>query len=62
MQAWPAIPSSRGFDIDDSVSLGRCRALLGSDADDLTDEQVEELRRSAEAMAHILIELFIQSA
>jgi hypothetical protein len=62
MQAWARIPSHRKIeDIDDSVSLERCRALLGSDADGLTDREIEELRRNAEAAAHILIELFLRT-
>lgn len=42
-----------------SITNERCRELLGPKADDLTDEQIDELRRHADAMAHLLIDIFL---
>ena len=46
--------------IPESISIGRCRELLGDDADALTDGEVIDIARDAEAMAHILIDLAVQ--
>lgn len=43
----------------DVMSIARCRELLGPDATGLSDEEVEALRRHAETMAHILIEIYL---
>ena len=40
------------------ISIARCRELLGEDADLMTDEDVELVRRHAETMAGIVIELY----
>ena len=42
------------------ISIGRCRELLGDEADTLTDDEVIDIVRHAEAMAHILIDLVVQ--
>ena len=41
-------------------SVARCRELLGDDADALTDDEVRDVARHAEAMAHVLIALALQ--
>ena len=46
--------------IPEPVSIGRCRELLGDEADALTDDEVIDIARHAEAMAHILIALALQ--
>ena len=43
-------PKKRTFD--------RCRELLGDEAAELSDEQVDTIRRHAHAMAHVLVEMF----
>lgn len=43
------------------ISIARCRELLGEDADSMTDEDVEAIRRNAETMAAIVVELYEQS-
>jgi hypothetical protein len=43
------------------ISIARCRELLGDDGCALSDEEIELLRRRADAMAHILVEIFVQS-
>jgi hypothetical protein len=40
--------------------ISRCRELLGDEADALTDDEVIDIGRHAEAMAHILIALALQ--
>jgi len=46
---------------DDSErhSLARCREFLGDDGAELSDEQVEVIRQHAQAMAHVLVGLFL---
>ena len=40
------------------ISIARCRELLGEDAESMTDEDIEDVRRHAETMAGIVVELF----
>ncbi len=40
-------------------SLERCRELLGDEAAQLSDEQLDAIRQHAQAMAHVLVELFL---
>ena len=46
---------------DDSErnSLANCREFLGDEAAELSDEEVEAFRQHAQAMAHVLIEIFL---
>jgi hypothetical protein len=44
----------------ESISVARCRELLGDDADTLTDEEVLLVARHAESLAHALIDLALQ--
>ena len=46
--------------IPEPITIARCRELLGDEADALTDDEVREVARHAEAMAHILIALALQ--
>jgi hypothetical protein len=41
-------------------TITRCRELLGEEALELSDEDVDAIRRHAHAMAHTLIEVFLQ--
>jgi len=43
------------------ISIARCRELLGEDAEDMSDDDVERVRRHAETMAAIVVELYEQS-
>jgi len=43
--------------VPEAIPIARCRELLGDQADDLSDGEVDEIRRHAHAMAHLLIEL-----
>ena len=44
----------------DQISIDRCRELLGEEAVGLLDEHVHQIRRHAEAMAHVVIEAFLE--
>ena len=43
----------------DSISITRCRELLGDEAEVLSDQEVDLMRRHAAAMAHVLVEIFL---
>jgi hypothetical protein len=47
-------------DAPDPISIDRCRELLGDEAVGLSDEEIDQIRRHAETMAHVLIEVFLQ--
>ncbi len=40
-------------------SLARCRELLGDEAGEFSDEQLDAIRQHAHAMANVLVELFL---
>jgi hypothetical protein len=40
-------------------AIERARELLGDEAVDLSDEEIERIRRHADAMAQVLIEVFL---
>jgi hypothetical protein len=40
------------------ISIVRCRELLGEDAKSMTDLEIEEIRRHAETMAGIVVEMY----
>ena len=42
------------------ISLSRCRELLGDEADTLSDDEVREVARHADAMARLLIRVATQ--
>jgi hypothetical protein len=46
----------------EAISLARYRELLGPLAEELSEEQVDEVRRHVEAMAHLLIEIYLTGA
>jgi hypothetical protein len=43
--------------VQEPISMVRCRELLGDEANDLSDDEVRDVARHAEAMARILIAL-----
>lgn len=45
----------------DPISIARCRELLGDETDDLSDQDVALIRRHADAMAHVLVEIFLEN-
>ena len=44
--------------VPERVAIARYRELLGDEACDLSDEDIEAIRRHAQAMAHALIDAF----
>lgn len=42
-------------------TIARCRELLGDEAIGLSDDDVDRMRRHADAMAHLVVEMFMQS-
>ena len=44
-------------DRPEPISLARCRELLGEEAESMTDEEVFLIRRHAESMACIVVEM-----
>ena len=40
------------------ISIARCRELLGEDAKSMTDRDIEDIRRHAETMASIVVEMY----
>ena len=40
------------------LSIACCRELLGEDAESMTDQDIEDIRRHAEAMACIVVEMY----
>lgn len=48
----------RADDRPERISIARCRELLGDEADSMTDEDVDLVRRHAETMAVLVVELY----
>ena len=44
----------------ESISVARCRELLGDDADMMSDEDILAVARHAEMLAHVLIAVALQ--
>ena len=44
----------------DAISIARCRELLGDEAAGLSDHELDLIRRHADAMAHIIVEMFLE--
>ena len=51
----------RGDDRPEPISIARCRELLGDEADTLTDQDVELIRRHAETMAQVVVQMYMES-
>ena len=51
----------RAEDIPEPMSIVRCRELLGEEAESMTDQEVALIRRHAETMACIVVELYQKS-
>ena len=50
--------AERAEDIPEPISIARCRELLGEEAESMTDQEVELIRRHAETMACIVFEMY----
>ena len=42
------------------MSIARCREILGEEADGLSDIEIDRIRRHAEAMAHVIVEVCLE--
>ena len=42
----------------EQISIARCRELLGDEAESLSDQEVALIRRHAETMACIVVEMY----
>lgn len=51
----------RAEDIPEPISIARCRELLGEEAESMTDQEVASIRRHAETMACIVVEMYQKS-
>ena len=40
------------------ISIARCRELLGEDAESMTDQEIEYIRRHAETVACIVVQMY----
>ena len=40
------------------IPIARCRELLGEDAESMSDQDIEDIRRHAETMACIVVEMY----
>jgi hypothetical protein len=40
------------------ILIARCRELLGEDAESMTDQDIEDIRRHAETMARVVVEVY----
>jgi hypothetical protein len=45
----------------ESISIARCRDLLGDEAESLSDQEVDLIRHHADAMAHVLVQMFAEN-
>ena len=48
----------RADDRPEPISMARCRELLGAEAESMTDQEVALIRRHAETMAAIVVEMY----
>jgi hypothetical protein len=46
--------------IADASTIARCRELLGDEADGLSDQEIDQIRRHTDAVAHAIIDIFLE--
>ena len=51
----------RADDRPESIPIERCRELLGDEADTLSDHEIALIRRHAETMAYMVVEMYLES-
>jgi hypothetical protein len=44
---------------NDEISIERCRELLGEEAIDLCDDEIDRIRQCADTVAQAVIEMFL---
>lgn len=56
----PAMEQINSADLTaDQILIDRCRELLGDEAIGLSDDEIDQIRRHAEMMAQVLIEVYL---
>ena len=45
--------------LHETTVIARCRELLGQEADGLSDREVDQVRRHADAIAHVIIDMYL---
>ena len=50
----------RKDDVPDANTITRCRELLGDEAEGLSDREIEQIRRHADTVAHVIVEMFLE--
>ncbi len=43
------------------ISIARCRELVGDEAESITDQEIALVRRQAETMAYVVVEMYLES-
>ena len=51
----------RADDRLESIPIERCRELLRDEADTLSDQEIALIRRHAETMAYMVVEMYLES-
>ena len=46
-------------DTADDDTIARCRELLGDEAEGFSDKEIDHIRRHADALAHVIVEMFL---
>ena len=51
----------RTDDGPEPISIARCRELLGDEAESMSDPEIALIRRHAETMAYMVVEMFLEN-
>ena len=51
----------RTDDGPEPISIARCRELLGDEAESMSDQEIALIRRHAETMAYMVVEMFLEN-
>jgi hypothetical protein len=52
-------PDDKPIDISEANTIARCRELLGDEAAGMSDQEIDQIRRHANAMAHVIVEMLL---
>ena len=50
----------RTDDGPEPISIARCRELLGDEAESMSDQEIALIRRHAETMAYMVVEMYLE--
>ena len=53
-------PDDKPRDISEAKTIARCRELLGDEAAGMSDQEIDQLRRHADAIAHVIVEMLLK--